>query len=136
MKKGNYRHGYFGTPTYKTWGGILYRCRTNGKYWKDKGITVTKDWYSFSNFLKDMGERKVGMSIDRIDNSKGYYKENCRWATMTQQANNRSSTHLFDFGGKRMTLTEWSKVVGIKRSTLAQRYYGYKWSIERTLSEK
>lgn len=136
MKKGNYKHGGFGTPTYKSWAGLLYRCRTNGKYWKEKGITVCKRWLKFENFLVDMGEKPNRSSIDRIDNKKGYYKGNCQWATSKQQAINRSTTRLFKFNGQKNTLTDWSKILGIKRSTLAQRYYVYGWSVNRTLSEK
>lgn len=133
MKKGNYKHGYFGTPTYKSWGGMLYRCRTRGKYWKDKGITVCKRWEKFENFLSDMGERPQNTTLDRIDNNKGYSKKNCRWATHKQQQNNRSTARLFELKGERKTLTEWSKKLNIKRSTLAQRYYVYGWSVEKTL---
>jgi hypothetical protein len=70
------------------------RCynRNNHKYplYGGRGVTVDKRWLdSFENFTKDMGERPLGMSLDRIDNSKGYSKDNCRWATAVQQANNR-----------------------------------------------
>lgn len=132
LARGNFRHGFYGTPTYKTWGCVLYRCRTPGsKYWHDKGISFCKRWLKFENFLKDMGERPIETSLDRIDNSKGYSKENCRWATAKQQCRNRSNN--FNLKGK--TLSEWSEIIGIKRSTLAQRYYVYGWSVDRVLSK-
>ena len=129
----NFKHRYYGTPTYKNWSEMLYRCRCVGKkYWKDKGITVCKRWNKFENFIKDMGERPEGKnSIDRIDNNKGYFPGNCRWATNKEQCRNKSNNFLL----KGKTLSEWSELLGIKRSTLAQRHYTYKWSEDRVLSK-
>lgn len=55
------------------------------------GITVCGRWLEFSNFLEDMGERPEGTSLDRIDGTKGYYKENCRWSTSKEQILNSKS---------------------------------------------
>ena len=54
-----------------------------------RGIGICDSWLSFKSFLDDMGEAPPGMSIDRIDNSKGYEPSNCRWATTAQQNRNR-----------------------------------------------
>lgn len=130
---GNFKHGYYGTPTYKSWSEMIYRCKKTGKlYWCDRGIRVCERWKKFENFLEDMGERPDGKTLDRIDNSKGYYKTNCRWATSKEQ--NRNKRNNLVLRGK--TLSEWSELLGIKRSTLAQRYYVYNWSIEKLLSVK
>ena len=77
------------------------RChlKTHPRYneWGGRGITVCDRWrYSFENFWEDMGEAKGSLSIDRIDNQKGYSKENCRWATIEQQAQNK--TKAMDWG--------------------------------------
>lgn len=127
----NIKHMYYGTPTYKSWACMKYRCNKNGeKYWHDRGIKICDKWNDFEYFLKDMGKRPENTSLDRIDNNKNYCKENCRWASSKQQNRNRRNNTLF----KDKTLSEWSELLGIKRSTLAQRIYVYKWTIEKTLS--
>lgn len=83
------------TPEYRTWQGMNGRCKNrNDSRFKDyggRGITVCDSWSnSFEAFLKDMGRKpSLSHSLDRIDNDKGYSKENCRWATSSQQARNR-----------------------------------------------
>lgn len=83
-----------GTPTYVTWGAMRNRCH-NPKHsayerYGAKGIHVCDEWrYSYPTFLADMGERPKGMTLDRIDSSKGYTKSNCRWATSTEQYENK-----------------------------------------------
>jgi hypothetical protein len=81
------------TPTYRTWKGMLQRCRdindTGWKYYGGRGISVCEEWYDFSKFLADMGERPKGKTLDRIDRDGNYEPSNCRWATPVQQAKNR-----------------------------------------------
>lgn len=81
------------TPTYQSWRAMKTRCttKTSSQYHRygGAGISICSEWLTFENFLADMGERPPGTSIDRIDNTKGYFKENCRWATAKTQARNR-----------------------------------------------
>lgn len=95
----NYSHGFYGTSTYKSWQSMKERCynpkSTSYFRYGEKGITICNRWLdSFENFLADMGERPEGTTIDRIDGSKGYCKENCRWATKIDQSRNRKSNKL------------------------------------------
>lgn len=86
-------HGKSKTKTYAIWRGILARCyNTKLKaypYYGGRGITVCEEWFDYINFLKDMGERPEGMSLDRTDTNAGYSKQNCRWATAEEQAQNK-----------------------------------------------
>jgi len=97
------------------------RCRRFYNY-TSKGIVVCEEWNNFENFLKDMGERPEGMTLDRIDNTKGYCKENCRWATPREQANNRSTNVVLEYKGESHTLAEWARLLGMKKNTISNRY--------------
>ena len=107
-------HGKIGTKIHNSWRSMITRCNgTAGKdsikKYKDKGTSVCERWKDFKLFYEDMNEGFVdGLTIDRIDNSKGYYKENCRWATYTQQANNKTNNKRFLIKGENVTIREIS----------------------------
>jgi hypothetical protein len=111
--KRNLKHGKSGTSEHEIWRSMLARCSNpNATGWDrygGRGIKVCDRWNDFSNFFADMGEKPIGMSIDRVDNDGDYCPENCRWATRLEQNNNaRSNTHLTAFG-ETMTVTQWSR---------------------------
>jgi hypothetical protein len=84
------------TRAYIAWMNMRQRCLNQGN--KDyanyggRGITICDPWTQFVNFKEDMGEPGKGLSLDRIDNSKGYSRENCRWATYSQQLTNKRTS--------------------------------------------
>lgn len=128
------------TKAYLTWLGLKSRCdnpkEENYPYYGGRGITYCERWKKFENFLEDMGNpSNENYSIDRIDNEKGYYKENCRWATKEEQANNRRNNVFYEFNGKRQTAGDWAKELGIKRATIVMRFRRGD-SIEEILSPK
>lgn len=94
IKHGHVAGGKWSTE-YNSWRAMVSRCTDpkNNRYYAygAKGITVCERWKTFAHFLADMGLKPTSQrhSLDRIDNTKGYYKENCRWATYSQQSKNR-----------------------------------------------
>lgn len=125
--RSNATHGHAGknTPTYVSWTGMLYRCRNkncpNYARYGGRGISVCAEWLSFENFLRDMGERPVGSSIERIDNDGNYCPENCRWASVQDQANNRRSSRRYEFNGELMPLRRISEITGLPHRIIQRR---------------
>ena len=132
-------HGMTGTPTYGTWAAMKARCMDPGhhaaKNYSARGITLCEHWTSFENFFADMGPRPEGMTLDRVDNSKGYSKENCRWATRSEQGNNTRFNVVIEYLGEALTVAQWSRKLNIKPNTLAWRI-NKGWSVERILKRK
>ena len=89
----NSTHGLANTKVYRVWRNMHTRCEnTNTKDYKNyggRGISVCISWFKFETFYKDMGDAPEGLSLDRINNNKGYSKCNCKWSTKSEQAFNR-----------------------------------------------
>ena len=112
---------------YRIWKALRARCNApcykNSSYQRN-GIKCCRRWQSFGHFISDMGRCPEGYSIDRIDNSRGYEPDNCRWADNKTQASNRGGfTPLFQYNGESHILKDWSKVLGINYSTLRKRIF-------------
>lgn len=93
-KHNRFKHGMFGTPTYKSWSCMKSRClnpnNSDFPNWGGRGITVCDEWMEFANFFRDMGVKPDGYTIERLDVNAGYCKANCTWADRVTQGRNRS----------------------------------------------
>jgi AraC-like DNA-binding protein len=89
-----------------------------------RGITVCAEWRDYRNFKAwaDASGYTQGLTIDRMDNDHGYSPENCRWATRKQQQNNRRCCVYVEHDGQRLTLTQWSELLGVSRKTVRRRF--------------
>lgn len=115
-------------PIYKVYCGIKRRCYNKNekayRYYGGAGIVVDESWLGsvgFTNFKRDMGERPIGYSIDRIDGTKSYSAENCRWASRVTQNNNRRNIPKYEIDGVVKTKSEWCEHYGIKKRTVTDR---------------
>lgn len=112
------KHGGWKTAAYKSWVGMKSRCSDlNNKDYGGRGIRVCEAWSdSFDAFLSDMGNPPPGGTIDRIDNSKGYSKENCRWATNKEQCRNRTNNAFVMHEGRIITVAEYAEELNMSWS--------------------
>lgn len=134
-RKGNYRHGMYGTPTYKSWSEMKCRCdhpnHSRGNY---DGISYCESWSQFENFFADMGERPQGTTLDRIDPYGDYEPNNCRWADFITQGNNKTNNVLYLMDGEYLTLPQIARKYNISRSNLANKIYIKNWDIDKAVS--
>lgn len=129
------KHGMSGTRTYNIYRGMLARVRINLQY-VERGTKVCERWQGedgFINFLADMGEAPLGLTLDRENNDGHYEPDNCRWADNSTQQRNKSDTRIETYNGKTLPVVTWAEVYGMKRSTLMNRL-DRGWSIEKALT--
>lgn len=135
-KRGNaYKHGMRHTRQYNIWALMKARCDNKNcpafNNYGGRGISYAQEWVSFENFWKDMKDGySDDLTLERRDVNQGYSKENCLWATRSEQSKNKRNNARFNG----LLLSEWSEILGVKRSTLAQRIYVYKWPIAEALT--
>jgi hypothetical protein len=136
----NYKHGLTKTHLFQTWSNAKSRCSDpNSLPFKDyggRGITVCEEWKNDFKAFYDWAMAngyKEGLTLDRIDNNQGYSPDNCRWATVKEQSNNRRSNTFLVFCGERKTISQWADDTGISRETLYKRLANG-WDIEETLT--
>ena len=131
-------HGMSHTTEYNSWRGLKQRCQNPNfskfSIYGGRGITVCERWQRFENFFADMGYKpKPDYTIERIDNDGNYEPDNCCWIPPAEQAVNRRNNHLVSIDGRTLTLAEWRRHFGIKRSTFDHRLRR-DWSIKDALT--
>ncbi len=123
---------------YRSWAQMIDRCEnprnSSFRNYGGRGIAVCDRWHSFENFLSDMGERPDGMTIERVDNAKGYSPENCAWATRKEQLNNMRTNRIIEAFGKKQTLQQWCDEYAMPTNTLKNRIYRGGMTPEEALS--
>lgn len=120
------KHGMHKSGEYKSWAGMKDRCyNPKNSGWQDyggRGISVCERWMSFQNFFEDMGLKpSPNHTVDRRNNDLGYFPGNCKWATKTEQANNRRNSRFVWFNGKQITIAQVCKLTGVNHQTLRKR---------------
>ena len=122
--KWNKTHGLSNSRIYGIWHGMKRRCDSRNKNYGGRGITVCNEWKnSFDTFYEwalNNGYNET-LTIDRIDVNGNYCPENCRWATITEQQNNKRTNVIIEYDGVSHTVSEWAKILNIKRETLVKR---------------
>lgn len=134
-------HGESNTRLYRIWVDMKTRC-TNPSWdhydrYGGRGITVCEEWKKDFEKFRDWALStgyKDDLTLDRRDNNGPYSPENCRWATVKEQAANRSSTRYLEFNGESHTMSEWSEITGIERLVIKNRIDVLHWSIEKALT--
>ncbi len=137
---GHITHGLTKAPEYQVWFAMRARCSKSQskdfKYYGERGISVCSRWSKFSNFHADMGFRPSPYhSLDRKKVNGNYTPRNCRWATLIEQANNRTNNHYITWMGQRKTLTEWSRIYTNGNYKILSKRLKRGWSFERAITE-
>lgn len=128
-------HGLSKSKTYWVWHAMRQRCENpRTKHYDNyggRGITVCERWSSFDLFLEDMGEAPPGLTLDREDSNGSYCKDNCRWATRTEQANNTRSARTVAVGDQEFTIAQLAAAEGVSHHAMYCRLFQYGWPVER-----
>lgn len=121
-------YGLDGNRIYTIWRRMKDRCYNNKSKsfscYGGRGIKVCDEWLTkFDNFYNWAinGGYKKTLTLDRIDTNDDYCPENCRWATMREQNNNRRNNHYIEYNGEKLTLTQWANRYGVNPNTLRSR---------------
>lgn len=104
-------HNATSSSTYSSWHQMKSRCNSISHVefhrYGERGITFCERWKLFDLFLRDMGERPIGKTLDRIDVNGNYCPENCRWATPKEQSRNTRRNVIVEIDGQSKTVAEW-----------------------------
>lgn len=143
VESSHYKHGLCNHRLYGIWTNMKNRCsnpKSNRAYvYIDRGITVCDEWKNdfkaFYDWAMTNGYSDE-LTLDRIDNDKGYCPKNCRWTTYKIQNINKKDIKFIEFNGQKKLLSELAEEYNIKPKTLWMRLYFYKWPLEKALFTK
>jgi hypothetical protein len=135
------KHGESRTRLYYIHQSMKQRCNDKNHHaYKDyggRGIIVCDEWLdfpAFHNWAIENGYREnMGLSIDRINVNGNYCPQNCRWAMIDTQSNNKRSNKYLELNGERHSIAEWAKILGGSTSLIHARLRKG-WSIEKAIS--
>lgn|SRR3990167_8631936 len=143
------KHGMTRTRFYAIWCGIYTRCNNkNGShyiYYGGRGIKISSQWQKFENFRNDMYENYLkhcknfgekNTLIDRINNNKGYFKENCKWSTQKEQQRNKQNSFVVEYEGQKLSVAEWAEKLNMSYMTLHSRLTKLNWPLNKALTIK
>ena len=106
------------------------------KNYGGRGITVCDEWKNNSNSFYEWALNhgyRDDLTIDRIDNSKGYFAENCRWVSIKVQNNNKTNNHYITYKGKTQSLADWCNELHLNYNAVRSRINIYNWDVEKAL---
>ena len=132
------KHGLSRSGSYKSWSTMIKRCTdpSSGSYirYGGAGVIVCPEWLeSFESFFAAMGHRPDGHTLDRINSSKGYEPNNCKWSTLQEQCRHRKSNRILTLRGESASMAEWSERTGLSYSTIKMRLH-HGWTEEKCLT--
>lgn len=111
------KHDMSKSGIYRIWAAMKRRCLNpaDKKYqaYGGRGITVCERWLKFGNFFSDMGHNPPGMSIERVDNNRGYEPGNCIWALPRDQARNTRRNLILTIAGEQKCAAEWAEILSV-----------------------
>jgi len=123
---GKETHGLSKIPEYKIWASIIQRTTNPNDFsypkYGGRGITVCDNWLKFENFIEDMGRRpNKNLSVERVNNDKGYFSDNCKWDTRKNQNRNKRSNRHVTINGITKLITDWLDCSPVHYSTYYRR---------------
>lgn len=138
--KHGHRSGGKQSKTYSAWADMRKRCLNEKCHaYKDyggRGIGVCSDWSRFQVFLNDMGVAPEGLTLERIDVNKDYSRDNCEWATVKSQNNNKRTSILITDGIETCTLSQLCDKLDLKYSRIWQRLVKSKWTVAKAIGSE
>lgn len=134
-------HGRSAHPLYEPWKSMHERCRERNKEhrerYADRNIAVCPEWSDVNTFIRDMEPTWVPnqrLTLERKDNNLGYSPDNCRWADMTEQNNNKENNHPVTYLGRTQNISQWGRELNLSGDVISGRLR-IGWTVEKAMTE-